>query len=174
MIKKRTIGIYLFAALPAVMIMIIAVNQKQDQEYKTNYSILISHYTLPEKDFKVKSKTNMVIIFKTNTIQLVKDGEWLTYRIDKYIEKDKTYILEMIYATFLEKEDYPDLAYLSLRGDRIWYFTVGIHFQQTIIFHIDVRDLKIHRQTVVSNSDLFTDREHLINVNSLFQNLKRS
>ena len=92
--------------------MLISV-QKRDHQYKTDYSILISHYTLPESDYTIKYNTHMVIILKKNTIQLVCEGEWMTYRIDKYIEKDKTYILEMIYATFLTKEDYPDLAYLA-------------------------------------------------------------
>ena len=139
MIKKRTIGILLFAALPAVAILLISV-QKRDQQYKTDYSILISHYTLPESDYTIKYNTHMVIIFKKNTIQLVCEGEWMTYRIDKYIEKDRTYILEMIYATFLKREDYPDLAYLALQGDQIWYFTVGVRFQQTMIFYIDRRE----------------------------------
>ena len=127
--------IIVFIVLMAVMVLFIGINQTQRE-----HSLLIAYYSLPDKNSK-KYKTKTVIIFKKNIIQIVEHGAYMTYAIEEYIEDDKTYVLKMIGSTFISKSRYPDLAYMAIRDKQIWYFTIGLKFQQKIIFYIDQREL---------------------------------
>ena len=139
MVRRKLIyKIIFFVALLGLAVVLVGIHQKQ----LDNYSILISHYSLPSGGTpKKKFTTKTVIIFKGGTIQLVANRAYMVYDIEEYIKKDKTYILEMTDSNFLPKENYPDVAYLALRGDQIWYLTVGLRFQQSIIFYIDERQI---------------------------------
>ena len=138
MVRRKLIyKIIFFVALLGLAVVLVGIYPKQ-----RDHSILISHYSLPSSGTpKKKFTTKTVIIFKGGTIQLVANRAYMVYDIEEYIKKDKTYILEMTDSNFLPKASYPDVAYLALRGDQIWYLTVGLRFQQSIIFYIDERQI---------------------------------